>query len=312
MAELQNIFFWSFSAAMDFEECRRKRYWRKYGSWNGWRSDAPDLARRAWRLGKMDNRYTLQGRAVETAVLWLIEEHRAGRSSTADAAYEASARPFLNQAWQQSRKGDWKTDPLRHCCLHEHYYPAFHQDSSKEWVEQVRTHILQCLGHFIDDVLPRIGHVRAEDELRIEDPRKESFPLEDITIYAVPDFAYREGDLLHIHDWKSGAPRPEHRLQIGVYAWWAHVKHGIDPEQIRVFIEYLQAGQVVMEPMTAEWMQEILSDIGESVADMTDYLREGDRAKNLPLPQEEWDLTTNRSVCQRCCYYELCRPELEG
>ena len=36
--------------------------------WGGWKTDASDLTRAAYRLGKMENRFTLQGNAVERAV----------------------------------------------------------------------------------------------------------------------------------------------------------------------------------------------------------------------------------------------------
>ena len=42
---------------------------------------------------------------------------------------------------------------------------------------------------------------------------------EGVKIYAIPDYAYRIGNQIHIHDWKAGKMKPEqHRLQLSIYA----------------------------------------------------------------------------------------------
>ena len=65
MAELENTFSWSYSAASDFEVCRRRRYWSKYGKWGGWSPQASPEQRKAYQLDKMDNLYSLLGQAVD-------------------------------------------------------------------------------------------------------------------------------------------------------------------------------------------------------------------------------------------------------
>ena len=72
MAELKNTFSWSFSAGSDFDDCRRRRYWNKYGMWGGWGRNAPAESQLAYRLNKMNNRYSLQGQAAEEAVMWVL------------------------------------------------------------------------------------------------------------------------------------------------------------------------------------------------------------------------------------------------
>ena len=53
MAGLKNIFTWSFSTGNDFELCRRRHYWKKYGSWNGWDKSSSDEAKKAYLLKNM-------------------------------------------------------------------------------------------------------------------------------------------------------------------------------------------------------------------------------------------------------------------
>ena len=53
MAGLKNIFTWSISTGNDFELCRRRHYWKKYGSWNGWDKSSSDEAKKAYLLKNM-------------------------------------------------------------------------------------------------------------------------------------------------------------------------------------------------------------------------------------------------------------------
>lgn len=105
MAELVNAFSWSFSAARDFEECRRRRYWAKYAAWGGWSDSATPIQKTAYRLAKMRNRFSLQGEAVERAVMWALRERQNGRDVAPEGAFETVARPYLRQCWDESTSG---------------------------------------------------------------------------------------------------------------------------------------------------------------------------------------------------------------
>jgi len=315
MAELKNTFSWSFSAAGDFDECRRKRYWSKYGMWKGWDPKASELQRKAYRFNKMDNRYSLQGNAVEYAVMWVLRQKQEGKDVTADEAYEQIAKPFLNKSWKESRDGTWQADPKRHCCLHEHYYPDLNPTPEKEWTAALAEHTKLCIANFIERVLPRLEHVKPEQEVDIATPEKggdpESFEFEGTKIYAIPDYVYRVDDQWHIHDWKSGKSRPEHKQQLVLYGLWANLKHGVPPENVFVYIEYLRDGVVALQQLTDRDLETVKAQIRDSVTDMTGYLVDGDTQRNAALPREEWDLAPTRSPCRRCNFYELCEPEFE-
>ncbi len=315
MAELINIFSWSISARADFVECRRRRYWAKYAMWNGWKEQATKLQRTAYRLCKMDNRFTLQGNAVEQAVMWALHERRAGRTVTTDEAYDSVAKPYLNRCWSESRKKDWQSNPKKYCCLHEHYYTALYHDSEKEMTTQIISRIKQCIGHFLEKILPGLADIRPEQEIPIAtvstgDP--ESFRLDDVKIYAIPDYAYRGDNRLHIHDWKSGHPKPAHRDQMAIYGLWANRKHRIPADQIQIHLEYLLSGQTISVELKDEDMACARQLVTESVVEMAEYLEHGDIRKNTPLPQGDWELSADMHLCERCNFYELCKSELDG
>ncbi len=313
MSELANIFSWSISARDDFAECRRRRYWSKYAMWNGWKAEAPALSRRAYRLGKMENRFTLQGNAVERAVMWALRRRQEGRTVSADEAYQAAARPYLNQRWSESKNKLWQTNPKKYCCLHEHYYVELHREPAEGMTARMIGQVRLCLANFLEKVLPGLGGVRPEQELPIgtlETGDPESFRLDDVKVYAIPDYAYRADNRLHVHDWKAGAPRPAHREQMAVYGLWANRKHRLPAEQIQVHLEYLAQGHTVSAGLKEEDLEYARTLVVESVAEMAEYLEGGDLRRNAPLPKEDWEMSADTGTCERCNFYELCKPEL--
>lgn len=310
MAELKNTFSWSFSAAEDFDLCRRKRFWAKYAMWGGWSPDASPLQKAAYRLGKMENAWSVLGRAVEDAVMWALRRKQAGVAVTAEEAYENGARPHLIRAWTESRKKLYLQNPKKHICLREHYYRNWPPDRESEVMEAIKAQARACIQNFMDKVLPRLASVDPTQELRVAvigsggDP--ESFVFNGIKIYAIPDYVYRKGDRLQIHDWKAGRAKDSHEAQLKLYGLWAQVKHGFNPGQVDIFIEYLAKGTVKQLALSAGDLEDVKTRIAESVGEMADYLVDTDMARNQPLPQEDWDLTLDFRCCRQCNFLELC------
>ncbi|MDO9542131.1 MAG: PD-(D/E)XK nuclease family protein [Kiritimatiellia bacterium] len=351
MGELINNFSWSISARDDFNECRRRRYWAKYAMWNGWKENASPIQRAAYRLSKMENRFTLLGNAVELGVNWLIRSQQAGRAATAEEAYEAAAKPFLNKCWSESVKGQWKNSPKKFCCLHEHYYSDLgkNREKEKELTAEMIVRIKLCLSNFITKVLAGLAPVKKEQEIAIStvavgDP--ESFVIDEtqtsavappasqcetlragqramadkspeaspgrVKIYAIPDYAYLKEGKMHIHDWKSGRQKPAHKDQMAVYGLWAASKHKFDPQQVHIHLEYLSAGITDSTELTNASLLLAQELIRDSVAEMAEYLVDGDLNRNEPLPKEDWEMSADMNVCRKCNFYELCKSEQEG
>jgi len=315
MGELKNTFSWSFSAAEDFEQCRRRRYWSKYAMWGGWSRGATDEQQAAYRLSKMDNRWGLMGQAAENAVMWLLRQHQQGMPVEAAAGWEKVAQPFLKQKWNESKEGRWRSAPKQYCCLREHYYSTMEDESTAK--RQIADQVNRCIANFIEKVLPRIESISPEQEFQIATPEQggdvEHFIYEGVKIYAIPDYAYRIGDEVHIHDWKAGRIKTEqHRLQLSLYALWATVKFGASLDRIFLYVEYLNEGQVLPFQVSAGVLEETKALMSESIGQMTEYLVDCDRGRNEPLPREEWELAVDPDSCGQCNFYELCKPELDG
>lgn len=319
MAELINTFTWSISAAQDFDDCPRKRYWGKYASWGGWKENATPIQRKAYQLSKMQNRYSLLGNAVEHTIRYALRKFQDGETLSVDQLYEAIAKPYLNGAWKQSKDGLWKDNPKRYICLREHYYSSdeFSGSSQNLWVQAIIEQCKKCIANFQSTVLERLKDVRPEHELAIAhvgdggDP--ESFEIEGLKIYAIPDYVYRtSGGRLHIHDWKAGKAKPQHHKQMRIYALWALGKgHIADITNIGLILEYLSANRHEDVSVSEADLDEIRSYIRESVEGMADFLVDNDIRRNEALPQSEWVLTATPSLCKYCNFYELCEKELK-
>lgn len=326
MTELRNNFSWSISAREDFNECRRRRYWAKYAMWNGWKENAAPVQRAAYRLSKMENRFTLLGNAVELGVNWLIRGQQTGRAATAEEAYESAAKPFLNKCWSESLKGLWQNNPKKFCCLHEHYYSDFekNREKEKEMTAEMIVRIKLCLANFIAKVMAGLAPVKKEQEIAVStvalgDP--ESFVIDEtqsspaspwrVKVYAIPDYTYLKEGEMHIHDWKSGGARAPHKDQMAVYGLWAAVKHKIAPEKVNIHLEYLASGVTDSQKLTNESLTRAQEMICESVNEMAEYLVEGDLRRNEALPKDDWEMSADMNVCRKCNFYELCKPELE-
>lgn len=310
--KLQNTFSWSFSAAEDFDTCRRRRYWSKYGMWGGWEKSASAEQKKAYQLNKMDNRWGLMGQAAENSVMRVLRQHQTGNLISAEEAFETVARPFLRQKWTESKRGEWRASPKGKCCLREHYYGTMGDE--KAVAEQMSAQIQSCISNFIQKVLPRIGQVTREQELPVKTPDAggdpENIIWNGVKLYVIPDYAYRTRGQFHIHDWKAGKVKASHREQLGLYAVWAREKFRAKPEETFLYIEYLHEGVVAPFQLASADFERLESRIENSVAEMTEYLADFDRSRNVPLPKEEWDLACDPASCGSCNFFELCKEEL--
>ncbi len=315
MPELKNRFSWSHSAATAFEQCRRKRYWGKYAAWGGWDSAATVEQRAAYRLGKMTSLPALLGIATEDALVAGLRRLQAGEQVHTADLYAQYARPMLNRCWQESQTKLWEKDPKRYCCLQEHYYRRWDKEAARRAAEGAKQKSMRCLDFFLHEVWPRLKDVDPAMEVAVASGQgtPESFELEGLQVYAIPDYVHRDAELWHIHDWKTGRPRSEeHRAQLAIYGLWAHLKHGIPEDAVRLHVEYLAAGKTASGCLAPGELEQVRTRIGQSVADMTEYLEDGDREANRPRPREEWELADDPQFCRYCNFYELCEPELTG
>lgn len=311
MGELKHIFSWSFSSAESFDQCRRKYFWKKYGGWNGWKSSSSEETKKAYLLGKMQNKWSLIGTAAEDAVMWMLREHQAGNKVTCDQAWDF-VRPDLTKKWNESSNKEWLQNPKKFF-LREHYYEKKVDDNKIK--KEIAAAIKNCIKIFKETVLPRLSKLDLSQEISVasKDGDVEHFFYEGVKIYAIPDYAYKIGNQIHIHDWKSGKMKvDQHKLQLSIYTLWAIIKYDAEIENIFLYIEYLKEGKVFPFQIDKVDLEITKNIIEESIGEMSEYLVDFDRDENIPIPKEEWELTSDKNNCRFCSFYELCEKELSA
>jgi len=116
---------------------------------------------------------------------------------------------------------------------------------------RVEDHVAACLGTFYG--LETYGLVRslpAEQWLEVEE--FSSFRLDDVKVFVVLDFSFRDADQVAIYDWKtgrSGARRNER--QLACYSFYAIEKWAVRPDQVRTVEFNLASGRQHEHRLTA-------------------------------------------------------------
>lgn len=302
MKELKNTFSWSVSRHRVFTRCRRRYYYRHYGSWGGWNPGADPRVREIYILKQLGNRYTLAGKVVHEVVADVLNRYRYGRDVPAEEAKE-TALAALRRAFRESRDGEYRRRPKEAAGLFEHEYAE--DLPATEW-QKMRDRVFRCLDNFYESkIRATILETRIEDWLPID--ALDSFEFEGVTVYVAPDFAVRNrhGNALVI-DWKTGWPEREaDRTQIVCYGLFAREKWGVDPERAIGELHYLLTGEadiVTLDEATlATGVEQLRTSIGDMKALLTDP--EANLAEEERFPQTE-----DRDTCRRCNFRRICWP----
>lgn len=303
--ELRHEFSWSASRRAIFEQCRRRYYFTYYLSWLGWKRESDPHRREAYRLKKL-TRFTMQaGECVHQALAhWLeMREHgiTGGASEVAKHALDA-----FREAYRESR-GD-VAGGVRYA---EHHYrePQVDEEggAAAEYGARHVARIRRAVNTFFEAGELRPAREAApETYLALEELR--TFDLAGVPIHAVPDFGHAESPRgprrVRIYDWKTGARRPEHRLQLGLYALFAREVHGLDPHQVQLVAAYLDGGPVVTETLDGEALAEIEAQVADSAAEMRAV--HFDAALELGDPEAFPQVPSEDPSCRTCNFRRLC------
>ncbi|MCX7045957.1 MAG: PD-(D/E)XK nuclease family protein [Candidatus Sumerlaeota bacterium] len=303
MAELLNNFSWSHSRAKMCHECLRQYYWNYYGSWNGWRQEAPAQARLAYRLKQIQTLAIWAGDITHRVIEHYLRAVRAGQRPRAPDALQEEARQCLNIEWAQSVRREWERNPKRCVNLFEHYYG---QPISREQRAELREHIFNCLDRFEQsDALRRIQAAGASSWIALEDLQQ--FQVMKIPVWVKLDIAIQEANGLAIFDWKTGQQREDDEEQARTYILFAMSFWQKAPETIQARMIYLRDGAEKAITADAAALINHRETIMDSMKRMLALL--ADPANNQPLALEEFAMTEDRGKCQRCNFRQICFPQ---
>jgi hypothetical protein len=299
MADLRNEFSWSFTRHKTWVECRRQYYWNYYGYWNGWSDNAPDEARLAYRLKKMQSLPMWLGDLVHRMIERILGDLRNRELNRIDR-YQEQARDIMNRQWLQSVERKWMWKPKYNLNLFEHYYGL---EVTKEDRLAARDKVFACLAHFFDSpifealsALPPGGWKSLEV--------LEKFPVGDLPVFVKIDCATQDDSLLRIYDWKTGKATEDTQTQLACYALFARQVWNIPLERQRLVSFYLEPSEIRELAPTVESLIETKDFILRSMEEMTGTL-DGPIGENR-LSIDACPMTDRKFRCRRCFFREIC------
>lgn len=294
---------WSHSRAQAFQRCTREYFWRYYGSWTGWQSDALPEARTAYRLKHLSSLDLVLGKAVHAVAAGAIREYRVGQGQPRAERMLDQVRVELNAAVRDSRdRAGWDRHPKHRTMLSEAYRDGGLSDLD---VKRTRERMQAAVSNLLTSSAFREALVAPYVELKdVDQPRFTD--LEGVQVWNVPDVLLRLGDgRWWLVDWKVGQPEASHRDQLTVYALYAVDRHNAAVESIVGRVEYLLDGTAAEHTFTAGDLEAARQRIGDSIRAMERY-----HASGVERDRDAFPLTENEHQCQRCPFMELCAPEL--
>jgi hypothetical protein len=303
VADLTNDFSWSRSRDGCFEECKRQYFYRYYGSWGGWASDAPPDIRRLYILKQLASRQMWAGRIVHDAIEMALNVYREGG--------EIPVEPFVRDAIERMR-AEWRLSKAAHyrekpktTALFEHEYQV---DIRKEAWLAIAGSVQNCLRNFFK--LPLLASIRqtSSEHWSIEHWSK-TFDFEGTPVWSAPDFGYwtPEGRLALV-DWKTGGGGESASFQLGCYALYANEVLGVPPHNVDLFEVNLREPVVTPHHWSDDRLEEVRERLRLSIRGMKSYLK--DPEANLAV-MTDFELTENLRICRWCNFKAVCRPDLD-
>lgn len=310
------------STANTFRECRRRYFWKVYGSWGGWDRNLPLSVpkRLAYTLKQGRGLKPLVGVLVHAVAKNVVLAAQKGLPQLPADQHRRDAISGLHEAVAAHRAHRWKVDPKGNPPLLELFYEEPGFDGKLEAAEGELVQAVEALlqnGH-----LERVRSGEAQvvvceslERLNI------SLPGGVVILWLVPDLVYRIGDRFVVVDWKTGRPSDDVAVQVGLYAAWAwnYAVNRLpvgdpampDPEvppQIATAVVYLRHFRETVVEGTAELQRAALQYLERAAAEQAELVEGGDLAVNRPKGIEAFPmLPDGAKPCGWCEYRRLCQ-----
>ncbi|MFH1762488.1 MAG: PD-(D/E)XK nuclease family protein [bacterium] len=300
---LKNEFSWSKSREQMFRECLRKYYYNYYLSWNGWESDCSPEVRKSYVLKQLKSRQIWAGEIIHSCIDHSLKNLQNNIPVMELDKIKTLTLDAMRIQFRSSKSKNYWQSP-KSLGLLEHEYNETVTDS--EWKE-LSEHVQACLDTFYaGKVFKRLINLKKEDWLEIE--QFSNYIINDVKIWAVMDCCFRDKTNIIIMDWKTGKNLDNNSMQLMCYASYAIRKWNKLPEEINVY-EYSLSHDLLKEYSVSEaGINEVENLIMGSLTDMYSLLE--DPGNNTPKSQDKFIRTEKISVCKRCNFKGICRPEI--
>ena len=307
MGELKNEFAYSWSRADAFYQCPRRFYWQHYGFWNGWEDDASKDARLAYRLKHIKSLAMLIG-DVFHAVAGGALRGRAERPSgvPVKTLHDAAEQQFGEQI-VASRNKAWHLNPKYNANLFEDYYGG---GLTEREAREGHDALHKCIDGFAASGFGKRAFGVERSRLKmIDDPQnfdQKRAMIAGVIVYAPPDLLVegKDGESLHIVDWKTGRRREASLPQLAVYGLVVSEQRHMPIDKLTAHLVYVGQGVHEEFPNLATGIEEAKRRIDTFVSDVQDRLT--DVELNLAEDIDRFPMTNDVSKCRSCKFRELC------
>jgi hypothetical protein len=300
-SELQNEFSWSKSRDGVFNACLRAYYYHYYGSWNGWRHDAPSDVRELYVMKNLQSLSTWRGSVVHEVVKDVVESLREGRPLPVEQAL-LLARERMRRDFEDSRTGRYRNRPNRLCGLTEHYYgQAVGGDALRETIVTAEGCVKKLYSTGSYSTMLQLGPIGI-----MEAEKLQSTTLSGSKVWVSPDVILRGADgRLEIVDWKTSASAcgEETRLQLSICGIYAAQAYHAGADQLFGVEENLQLGEQHVFPLKEWVLDEARKYVEDSIRKMQALLQDTER--NVALFRD-FPMTDKLAMCLDCRFRRAC------
>lgn len=215
---MANKVAWSESRIKKFRECPRAYWFSYYLSNNGWRPDASERSKLAYRLKKITNLAMWCGSVVHNVIEFAIKSKLSTGILTSPSDMKSKAIKMFRDGWKESITKEWMNRPSKAVNLAEHYFKT---GASNDQAKTIKDKAMKCIDNL---------HLTAHWDNLMSLQRDDIFPVEQFATFNLTggepvmvklDAAYKYHDSVVLVDWKTGKPNDFISEQMMTYAMFA-------------------------------------------------------------------------------------------
>ncbi|MFH1056182.1 MAG: PD-(D/E)XK nuclease family protein [Candidatus Micrarchaeota archaeon] len=306
--KLTNEFSWSVSGDKLFSECKRKYYYDRYGSWEGWARGTGSLkAKELYLLKKLSLKDQWVGARVHDIIKMVLEKTKRGKAVSLVEA-ENYLEGLMKLDFQQSRENLYLKNPKLYVRFFEHEYGIPLEEKDAIASTDFGKH---CLKNFFEsEIFAQLKQVRTSDWLGLDDEKPSGFAFEGSKIFVKLDAAVRQENRITIFDWKTNRkPDVDYSIQLACYLLYATRTWKASASNVDVFEVNLAQERAVVKKHPGlvagtDWIQEYMR---KSISAMKSLLK---NAEKNEAEERDYPQINELRYCSRCKFLRVCKPDV--
>lgn len=283
------------------DECPRKVWLRRFGSWGGWDREADEQTKLAYRLKRLQSRWQWSGNLAHRAIADMI---KIDSGSKVHVDWRDTIERWIGRMrreYRQSVREDWKRakDAV---VLIEHYYGQAVPD--QQWA-RLADKVRRCLANFArSDAFRELrkGQTLSNEQINY-------FFVDDTKVWLSIDHLWVDGQTVEAIDWKTGKqPKQADLDQMRIYNAYM-LDRGIPHTQIRSRLVYLDDPQEIVLPAEPDDLENVAERVRADMSSASARGVEIDADGNATAPVELWPMATvddQGRPCRYCEFQEIC------